>query len=249
MIRVVRSELVRLARLRLLAGWFGLTALFAVMVNFVMFSVATDQASMPTGPAAPSGVISGLSAAASMFGVLTFAFWAMSAAGDYQTGLIRMLASAQPHRWKLVIGKAIALMLITAVAATVAMMVCLMAAPIAAEGAGISTTAWGSVVLFAWLNAYASMIVWGAIGFALATVFRSSAIAISVGVGYVLVVESVIGMAMDNPSWLLGSTMQALAAGGNSAVEYPGAVTLAVAYVAISMVIATVVTSRRDISV
>jgi ABC-type transport system involved in multi-copper enzyme maturation permease subunit len=127
-----------------------------------------------------------------------------------------------------------------------------MAAPIAAEGAGISTTAWGSdgsVVLFAWLNAYASMIVWGAIGFALATVFRSSAIAISVGVGYVLVVESVIGMAMDNPSWLLGSTMQALAAGGNSAVEYPGAVTLAVAYVAISMVIATVVTSRRDISV
>jgi hypothetical protein len=93
------------------------------------------------------------------------------------------------------------------------------------------------------------MIVWGAIGFALATVFRSSAIAISVGVGYVLVVESVIGMAMDNPSWLLGSTMQSLAAGGNSAVEYPGAVTLAVAYVAISMVMATVVTSRRDISV
>jgi ABC-2 type transport system permease protein len=262
MIRVVRSELVRLARPRLLAGWFGLTALFAVMVNFVMFSVATEQSSMPTGPgvsfpsavelAAPDGVVTGLSAAASMFGVVTFAFWAISAAGDYQTGLIRMLASAQPHRWKLVIGKSIALMLITAVAATVAMMVCLMAAPIAAEGAGISTAAWGSdasVVLAAWLNAYASMIVWGAIGLALATVFRSSAIAISVGVGYVLVVESVIGMAMDNPGWLLGSTMQALAAGGSSALEYSGAVTLAVAYVALSLVIATVVTSRRDINV
>ena len=38
MLAATRSELVRMRRPRLLAAWFGLTALFAVMVNTVMFS-------------------------------------------------------------------------------------------------------------------------------------------------------------------------------------------------------------------
>ena len=37
MLRVVRSELVRLTRPRLLLGWFGLMAVFAVMANAIMF--------------------------------------------------------------------------------------------------------------------------------------------------------------------------------------------------------------------
>ena len=35
MIRVIRSELTRLFRPRLLLGWFGLTALFAVMIMMI----------------------------------------------------------------------------------------------------------------------------------------------------------------------------------------------------------------------
>lgn len=262
MIRVVRSELVRLFRPRLLIGWFGLTALFAVMVNMIMFSVATQQSSAPSGPgvsfptaeqlAATDGVVAGLAAAASMFGVVTLAFWAIAGANDYQTGLMRLLASAQPRRWKLVLGKAIALAIVTAIAATVALILCIMIAPVAAQGAGISIDAWGSdgsIITSAWLNTFASMLVWGAIGLALAIIFRSAAVAISIGVGYVLVVESVISLALDNPSWLLGSTMQALAAGGNAAVTYSSAAALAGVYILISMVIATLVTSRRDITV
>jgi ABC-type transport system involved in multi-copper enzyme maturation permease subunit len=262
MIRVIRSELTRLFRPRLLLGWFGLTALFAVMINMIMFSVATQQSSAPTGPgvtfptaeqlASPDGVVAGLASAASMFGVVTLAFWAISGASDYQTGLMRILASTQPRRWKLVVGKALALALVTVLASIVATVVCLVVAPIAAQSAGISTAAWGSdgsIVLSTWLNTYASMLVWGVIGLALAIVFRSSAIAISIGVGYVLVVESIIGLALDNPGWLLGSTMQALAAGGNAAVAYGSAATLGVIYVLLGMAIATVVTTRRDITV
>jgi ABC-type transport system involved in multi-copper enzyme maturation permease subunit len=262
MLKVIRSELTRLVRPRLLAGWLGLTALFAVMVNMIMFSVATQQASAPSGPgvafptpeqlASPEGVVAGLASAASMFGVVTLAFWAISGASDYQTGLMRILASTQPRRWMLVVGKAIALALVTAVASIVATLVCVVVAPISAQAAGISTAAWGSdssIILATWLNTYASMIVWGVIGLALAVVFRSSAIAISIGVGYVLVVESIVGLALDNPGWLLGSTMQALAAGGNAAVAYGSAATLAVIYVLAGMAIATAVTSRRDITV
>jgi len=262
MLCVVRSELTRLFRPRLLLGWFGLTALFAVMVNMIMFSVATQQSSAPNGPgvgfptaealASADGVVAGLSAAASMFGVVTLAFWAIAGANDYQTGLMRLLASAQPKRWMLVAGKAIALTLVTAIAATIALIVCIMVAPVAAQGAGISVDAWGSdgsLIISAWLNAYAAMLVWGAIGLTLAILSRSSAIAISIGVGYVLVVESVVGLALDNPNWLLGSTMQGLAAGGNAAISYSSAALLAAVYILVSITVATLVTSRRDITV
>ena len=261
MLRVVRSELVRLARPRLLAGWFGLMALFAVMVNFIMFSVATGSSSAPTGPgvgfpsaaelAGPTGVVAGLSAAASMFGVVTLACWAIAAGTDFQSGLIRLLASTERKRWKLVIGKVLALSLMTAAATTVALLVTTVVAPIAAQAAGVSTDMWGSdptVMLSAWANSFAAMIVWGSIGLTLAIVFRSSAVAISIGVGYVLVVESVVSLALDNSSWLLGSTMQALAAGGNSVSTYGAAFALGVVYVTVAVVCSVVTMQRRDIT-
>jgi hypothetical protein len=261
MIRVVRSELVRLIRPRLLIGWFGLVAGFAALANFIMFSEATGSTQAPSGPgvafptaaelAAPSGVIASLSAAASMFGVVTLAFWATSTGIDFQSGLIRLLASIERRRWKLLVGKMISLAVLTAVATTVAMMITTIVAPVAAESAGISTSLWGSdasVMLSGWVNAYLSMIVWGAIGLALTVMLRSSAIAISIGVGWVLVVESIVSLAMGDSSWLPGTTMQAIAAGGNSAADYQTALGLGAVYIVLAVTFATVVMQRRDIT-
>lgn len=261
MIRVVRSELVRLIRPRFLLGWFGLMAILAVLANFIMFSTAVGSTQAPTGPgvsfptaaelASPSGVVAGLSAAASMFGVVTLAFWAITAGSDFQTGLIRLLATTERRRWKLLSGKALALAIITAVATTVALMATTVVAPAAAKSADISTALWGtdsSVMLSAWINAYIAMLVWGVIGLSLAVILRSSAIAISLGIGWVLVVESIVGLALDDPSWLPGSTMQSLAAGGNSAASHGTSLGLGLTYVFIAMALATVVMQRRDIT-
>jgi ABC-type transport system involved in multi-copper enzyme maturation permease subunit len=261
MIRVIRSEIVRIVRPRFLLGWFSLMAIFSVMVNAIMFSEATGTTQAPSGPgvafpsaaelASPSGVVAGLSAAASMFGVVTLAFWAITAGTDSQSGLIRLLASTERRRWKLITGKAVALAIMTAVATTVALMVSTIVAPAAAKSADISTALWGtdsSVMLTAWVNAYLAMLVWGAIGLALATILRSSAIAISLGIGWVLVVESIVGLALDDPSWLPGSTMQSLAAGGNAAASYGSALGLGSMYICIAMTLATVVMQRRDIT-
>ena len=261
MIRVVRSELVRLVRPRFLLGWFGLMAVFAVMANFIMFSTATGSTQAPSGPgvsfptaaelAGPSGVVAGLAAAASMFGVVTLAFWAIATGIDFQSGLIRILASVERRRWKLLIGKVVALALTTAVATTVALMITTVVAPIAAKSADISTTLWGSdssVMLSAWTNAYLAMLVWGTIGLVLTVILRSSAIAISIGIGWVLVVESIVGLALDNPSWLPGSTMQSLAAGGNDSASYLSALGLGGVYIVIAIAFATVVMQRRDIT-
>ena len=50
---ILRSELTRLMRPRMLLAWFGLTALFAVMINAVMFSTASESTG---GPASGPGV-------------------------------------------------------------------------------------------------------------------------------------------------------------------------------------------------
>lgn len=260
----LRSELVRTRRKSVVLGWFGLTALAAVLINTVMFQfVKTGNAAPAAGPgvsfptaaalAEPTGLVAGLASAASMFGVITLSFWALITATDYQSGLIRLLVSAEPRRWRLLTGKIVALVLWTAGAATVALIVNLVVAPVAAGGSGIDVSAWGedlpSTLIAGWFDLFCSLVVWGVIGMALAVLTRSSAIAISIGVGYVLVVESVIrAAAEDLGDWLPGSTLSALAQGGNPTLSYGTALALGAAYTLIGVAVAQIVFSKRDIT-
>lgn len=264
MLRSVRSELVRLRRPGMLIGWVGLMALFAVMANTIMFSVAADGVQMPAGGpgvafpsaaelASADGLMAGMSAASTMFGIVTLSFWAISVATDYSTGLIRLLVAAMPKRWPLLVGKVVALALLTAVATTVAAIVTVGIAPAAARGAGIDTSAWVdsavSTILGTWVSTYLALLVWGVIGLAIAYLTRSSAIAISVGAGYVLVVESMLGRLFDTtPDWLLSGTLTAVAQGGNATVSQGNALGWAGMYVALGLGVAAVVLLRRDVT-
>jgi hypothetical protein len=264
-VNATRSELVRIRRKGVILGWLGLTVLAAALINTVMFQVAgTGTGETPAGGpgvsfptaaelAAPDGLVAGLASAASMFGVITLSFWALVTATDYGTGLIRLLASAQPHRGRLLTGKIVALVLWTAAATTVALVVNLVVAPVAAGGSGIDVSAWGQdlvpTLLGAWVNLFCALLVWGVIGMALAVVTRSAAVAVSAGVGYVLVVESVIrAAAEDVGDRLPGTTLSALALGGTPEVSYGAALALGAAYTVAAVVVAHAVFTRRDIT-
>jgi ABC-type transport system involved in multi-copper enzyme maturation permease subunit len=261
--REVRSELVRSCRKGVLLGWFGLSAAFAVLINTVMYGVVVDNPEARSGPGvtfptlqtleSSAGLTAGLSSAASMLGVVTLAFWAVLTATDYSSGLMRLLVAAQPRRWRLLLGKVISLAMWTACAATVALVVHLGAAPAAARTAGIDTGAWSQAsvadVASAWVNLLLTLLVWGFIGLALATLTRSSAIAVSVGAGYVLVVDGIIRTAAGSIADVLpSSTLTALAQGGNSDLGYTSALLAGSAYLAVGLVVAMVVLTRRDIT-
>ena len=122
-----------------------------------------------------------------------------------------------------------------------------------AGAAGISTAAWGtdlvSVVAGAWVNLFLALCVWGVLGLVIATLARSAAVAIAIGVGYVLVVESIIKMLKDVPSdWLLGTILNAVAAGGTAAVAYGTALAVGFGYVTLGLVLAGAVFIRRDVT-
>jgi ABC-type transport system involved in multi-copper enzyme maturation permease subunit len=137
--RELRSELTRLNRRAIWLGWWGLMAVFAVLINSLIYTIAADGSAPPGGGPgvsfagvetleSASGLVAGVASASSMFGVVMFAFWAIATSSDYSTGLIRLLAAAQPHRWRLLLGKVGALLLFTAIATTVALAVNLAAA-------------------------------------------------------------------------------------------------------------------------
>lgn len=264
MIAAIRSELTRLRQPRLLLAWFGLMALFAMLVNTIMVTFVSGGGSLPPGAPgvafptlaemeSPSGLMAGLAAASNMFGIVSLSLCAVATAGDYSSGLVRLLVAAEPRRWPLLAGKVVALVIVTAGATTVAAIVNVFAVLPAAQAAGISTVAWGTniltVVALAWSNLFMALCVWGVLGLVIAVLARSAAVAISIGVGYVLVVESLVKMVKDAPSdWLLGTTLGAVASGGTATIPYTTAIALAFAYVILGLVLAGAVFIRRDVT-
>lgn len=264
MINVVRSELVRLRRRGFLFGWFGLTAVMAALVNVVMFQFSKDGATPPSngpGVAFPTsaqllsqdGIVAGMAAVSSILGVITLSFWAISAASDYSTGLVRILVAAHPRRWQLITGKWLALALFTGAATLLALIITVITAPIAAQAAGFQPTAWGTdlpaVLLSATVNLFCALLVWGTIGLALATITRSAGVAIGVGVGYVLLLETVLKTAVSSiGDWLPGTTISAIASGGSTALAYSAALIVGAVYVAAAFLVSTVIFQRRDIT-
>lgn len=260
---VVRAELIRLRRPGLLLGWAGLVAVLCVLVNSVMFGIAQEQAPPAQGPGVsfpsltgllePGGLVAGLGSASSMLGVVTLSFWALATAGDHTTGLIRLLVAAQPRRGRLVLGKWLALAATTAVIVLLAVVVNVGVAPIAAGAAGLEPTAWGDdvvgLVAAAFRDLYLTLLVWGTIGLAIATLTRSAGIAIGVGVGWVLLIEQVIGAASQSVAeWLPGAVMTALASGGTPDTSYAVALSTAAAYTLVAIIGAIAVFRRRDVT-
>lgn len=264
MLHTLRSELTRVGQRRLLLAWFGLTALFAIMVNTVMATVVTSASigdlpspgvTFPTLAEleAPSGLVAGVSSAVNLLGVVTLSLWAILTAQDHSTGLIRLLVAAEPRRWRLLAGKAAALTLVTALVALAAVVVNVLAAGPVLAAAGVDSSAWGqdlvAVLWSGWSNLFLALVVWGVLGLLLATLTRSAAAAIAVGVAYVLLVESLIRMAGGAPTdWLLGTTLGAIARGGTAAVSYGAALTLGIGYVIVALGVAGLVFARRDVT-
>lgn len=193
LIGAVRSELKRLRRPSVTVAGLGLIALFTLVGTFVVFNSGEGilTASMPPGMGIPTdvssarGLVAGVPMSADLIGIVVLSLWAAAAGSDYATGWIRVMVQAEPRRWRLLAGKGFALAIFTVVATLVATSVAVALAPPLASMMSVSTELWyeGTVSLFveSWLNLTIAVLVWGMIGFAIATVSRSAVVAIAGG--------------------------------------------------------------------
>ena len=203
--------------------------------------------------AQPGGFLTALASVSTLAGVVMLALWAIATAGDYSTGMIRILVQAQPNRVNLLGGKMLALTLFTLLAAlTTTLAVVLVARPLA-RLQGIETEAWktdfAQHLVSSYFNFAVAALVWGLIGLMLAVLTRSSALTIGIGIGYLLVVESLIGIiAPDSTAYLPGGTLNALVDGGTSQLAWITALGLTALYGIVATTVSLVAFRTRDIT-
>lgn len=262
MISVVRSEIVRIWRPTFRYGGIGAMAGFAVMISvFIYTSLDSASQAMPPGGAgtmtvadiaAPGGMLAALGSVGSLAGIVLLSLWAIATASDYDTGLIRILVQAQPSRFKLLMGKITALTLYTVVATAVTVLTVILVARPLARLQSIDVEIWRTDFLSELASGYFNFLlpslVWGLIGLTIALLTKSSGLAIAGGIGYLLVVENLIGIAApDITDFLPGGTLSALTQGGTPDLAWASALGLTIAYGTAAAGVSLVAFRRRDI--
>lgn len=260
MTRAIRSELARLRNPGLMLGGMGLMVFFGLLsTTIVFYTVGSGSAALPnTGGItlsaleASDGMFGGLQNFVGMLGIVALVVWAMGATTDYSSGLIRLLVQAEPSRWRLLVGKVVALSAFTCVATLATVVVVVPVAPAVADLTGISTDAWSSgmpgAVVAGYLHLTLAVLLWGVVGLFVGMATRSAGIAIAVGIGYLMLFEGLAGMLLESTAkWLPGEVFAAIASGGSADMAYGTALVAAAGY-AVAALAAAVVLSRRDVT-
>jgi hypothetical protein len=99
------------------------------------------------------------------------------------------------------------------------------------------------------VNVVISVVGYGIIGMVLGLLLRSPISAISFGVLWLLIVETLL-IAVKNSlqSWMPGYQLSTIASGGSADVTYTNALTVGGLYVGVGAIIASVLFVRRDVA-
>ena len=259
MLTTIKSEAIRLRRPSFIYGGLGLMVGFTALISIFAFSSATSSTEKMgrIGTSlgeleAVGGFVASLGQISSLVGIIALAFWAIAAATDYESGLVRVLVQAQPNRIKLISGKVGALVAFTVVGTLLSTVVAALLAWPLASAFGISTDAWttgfATELFSAFANLTVAALVWGAVGLAIAVVTRSAGTAIAVGIGYLMVVENLIGIVAESATtYLPAGTLSAVASGGTADLAYLPALALAFGYGILALGSAATIFSRREV--
>lgn len=264
LINTIRSEWIRIWRPSFRYGGFGVLAGFSVLISYFIYSSLADP-SAAAGPAGPGGaattaadleqaggMIHALGTISTLAGIVVLSLWAIAAASDYDSGLIRVLVQAQPSRLRLLGGKIIALSFFTVLLSAATVFITSAVARPLARAYEIDTEPWktdaAAEMASGFFNFLIPVLVWGLIGLMIAVLTRSSGTAIGVGIGWLLVVENLIGITAPDITHLLpGGTLSALAAGGTTDLSWTSALGLTLLYGAVAACVSLLAFRNRDI--
>jgi len=255
MIRAFRSEWLKIRRPAMILGGAGAMIGFAVLAIVLTLNRlgsvgggagGAGGAVVAAQVAASDGFATLMGVSATFIGVIALAVCAVAIGVEYGNGTLRNLLVRQPQRLRLLAGKLLALGSFLALAVALAYGAALATALLLAPGHGISTAAWFTG---AGVQSLLATLVWGAIGAALAMALRSTAIAITGGLAYVLVVENLLTAAWSGGAqWLPGQLIDVIARGGTAAVSYGSALGLVGLYLLVAGAIVGAIFQRRDVA-
>lgn len=261
MIRAFRSEWIRFRK----TATTGIIVIVAITALTSIFQLLGTEGFGPEGGngrgpgpgsgfdadlTAANGAVAALGATLSIVGIVSLALFALSVAKDFELGTIRNLLVAQPMRGVLLTGKLLALSAFVVIGVLLAAIASAVMAFGLAPGQDISTDSWSVLASLETIGGVAiSVILYGLIGAAIAMVTRSAATAITVGLGYLIMVENLLTLVWDTAGeWLPAGIITAFAAGGTAAVSLAKASVLTVIYAAIALAVTYGIFLTRDVS-
>ena len=253
------AEWRKLRRPTLLVGSLlavGAVTAFVTAILFLLIDAPSGNADRGTvitrqALALPEGITVGFSSAGSLLGLVALCVFAAQTAQEYSFGTLRNLLVRQPKRIKLLVGKYIAMITFIAIAIAVSLLATVVTAYLLAGNAGVSSSAWSSTeALKAMANSYGNVFIaalgYGTIGMALGIILRSPISAISIGVGWLLVVENILAAAWKAAiNWLPGQLLALISNGGEN---YSTALLRIGVFLALLLLAIGYLFSRRDVA-
>jgi ABC-type transport system involved in multi-copper enzyme maturation permease subunit len=258
MIAAFRSEWVKLRRPTLFVGTYVGLAAAASLFAILLFAQASRShgGDLPSlvDLAQPNGLLHGVNRAAVLLGIVAFGIAASQIAGEYSLGTLRQLLVRQPRRTLFLGGKYAGVLTFLLGAVVFASLVATVVAFIMASVRGVPTAAWTSSTGITDLTRALGELLLATLGFATfglvaGLLFRSSVLAIIVGVAYVLPFETiVVRIVPSSASWLPGQLLQSLSEGGSATVGLSRSLILSAVYLVIATVAAFIAFSRMDVT-
>lgn len=201
-----------------------------------------------------TGLAHALAGGSTLVGVIVLGVTAALIAGEYSNGTLRNLLVREPRRARLLLGMLATIVIAAVVVVLVSAVIAVVGTIIAATSSGYDISAWGSTdgiwnVIGAAAQLAGAAIGWAIFGAVLAVGFRSSVLAIVVGIVWALPLEAIIGGLADGvDQWLPGKLLAAISAGGNDTATLDVAILTYAAYAVVALGATVYIFTRRDVS-
>lgn len=231
------------------------TSLLFLMIDSAQNNSHQEQMANRATLELPIGVSVGFAASAGLLGLVALCIFASQTAQEYTYGTLRNLLVRQPRRLALLLGKFFAMNLFALISVVLSAIVSISLAFALSGKAKVTTTAWSTseartALFHTFVNVFISVIASGTIGMILGLLLRSPISSIAIGVGWLLVVESIIAATVDRSGrWLPGQLINSVAAGGDFNASYSHALLVLCAYLAAGMIVVSALFRRRDVAI
>lgn len=223
------AEWRKLRRPTLFLGSMGVVvSVTALIVSLLFLLIDSDMGNADRGVrisrevlALPTGISLGFSNASGLLGLVALCVFAAQTAQEYTYGTLRNLLVREPRRLRLLLGKFVAMAAFAVITVFVSAITSIATAFLLAGTAEVVTDAWTTAaartnILETFINVLISTLGYGTIGMILGLLLRSPISSISIGVGWLLVVESILSIAWSpSGNWMPGVLLAVVASGGS----------------------------------
>ncbi len=262
MFRVFSAEWVKLRRPTLLFGTLLAVGGLVAMVTSVIFLLIDDpggngdrgQVITREMLALPSGFSLTFSQSAGLLGLAALCVFAAQTAQEYTYGTLRNLLVRQPSRMKILAGKFLAMSLFAFLIVVFSAVIGMGLSYALSSRAKVITDGWFTSdaigdTINSFLNVSFATIGYGIVGMVLGLLLRSPISAISIGVIWILIVESIlVAVRRSLADYMPGTQLSNIGQGGSMDLSYQYSMQYSLVFLALISIVAAVLFKRRDVA-